>query len=128
LARRSKRQSSGGIGGDEEIAVEDMVPGLEDEEMTPVPDIGSEIVIEPEEEVEEQEEAEEGYEEGEEEIEAGPSDEVEVEAEAKEADEDDKFPPGTLGKSLSNKAGPHTDGIVWAKCKASVPCSDAEHD
>jgi hypothetical protein len=89
-------QSSGEVGGDEEIAVEDMVPGLEDEELTPVPDIGSEIVIEPE---EEEEEAEEGYEEGEEEIEAEPSDEVEAEAEAMEADEDDKFPPGTLGKS-----------------------------
>lgn len=101
LARRGKMQSSGEVGGDEEIAVEDMVLGLEDEEMTPVPDIGSEIVIEPEEEEEEQEEpeeAEEGYGEKEEEIEAETSDEVAVEAEAKEADEDEKFPPGTLGK------------------------------
>lgn len=96
------------VGGNEEVVVEDMVPGVDSEEMTPVPGEGEEEVPEAEEEYPEQ-----GDEEEEEVVVA-----EEEEAVEEEDDGDDKFAPGTLGKLadlVAERVIP-TDGLVWAKC------------
>lgn len=78
------------VGANEEVTVEHMVPGLDSEEMTPVPD---------------REEEEEVHEPGEEDlegVEADEEDEITVEEAEKGADEegddDEQYAPGTLGK------------------------------
>jgi hypothetical protein len=92
VARRGKAKASDDmdvdVGGNEEVVVEDMVPGVDSEEMTPVPGEGEEEGPEAEEEYPEQ-----GDEEEEEVVVA-----EEEEAVEEEDDGDDKFAPGTLGK------------------------------
>jgi hypothetical protein len=62
------------LAGEEETAVEGLIAGTEDEEMTPIPD---EVAAQQEDQVE-----------------------VAVEEEDEPEEETDPFPPGTLGKSL----------------------------
>lgn len=95
IARKGKAKQSDevevDVGHKEEVAVEDMVPGIESEEMTPVPDDGEEVVLEEVEEDSEDVEEEGGG--------AGSAEDAEAEEGAEaEGDEDDQYAPGTLGK------------------------------